>query len=830
MFVLTKNGSKQPFKSCQVLEHSLRKTTTVASQVILICLVFCNCCLAQNQTTIDFNRDVKPILSNHCFACHGPDETAREAGLRLDINESALAELESGEGKAIVPGNVEQSILVGRIESTESWALMPPAHFGKPLTDSQKSTLKAWIKQGALYEKHWAYRDLVRPPIPEVKGIDTFNPIDAFLLHAMKQDNTRQKTDSNNQTGLVFAPIADHQSLVRRLHLDLTGLPPGFVTEIPNDIANDRQAYAELVERLLQSPSYGERMASYWLDLVRYADTVGYHGDQEHRVTPYRDWVINAFNDNMPFDQFTIEQLAGDFLPNPTTDQLIATGYNRLLQTTHEGGAQDKEYLAKYFSDRVRNVSDVWFGATVACAECHDHKYDPIPQADFYRLGAFFADVKEQGAYNSPNSTPTTRPPEIKVLSPLVKSKLVNLKLKQLAIESSLKTAGHKNHTGSLDRIFAKRWFDLNREVEKIRSSKQWTMITVQAQPRPVRVLHRGDWMDTSGKVVQPGVLSALEQIESDRRLNRLDLANWIVGDSNPLTARVMANRLWYLCFGEGLYRTLEDSGAQGKPPTHPELLDWLSVELIESGWDIKHVLRLIIHSRAYRQSSLSERTAAIDPDNVFFARQNRFRMSAEMIRDQALAVSGLLNRSMGGAAAKPYQPAGYYAHLNFPTRKYKSDRDANQYRRGVYVHWQRQFLHPMLKAFDAPSREECTAKRHESNTPLAALVLLNDPTFVEAARVFAERALQRNSADDERIRWMWRQLLVRDPSSHELSLMKNLLNEQNDYYKAHPNEAKKLIRLGMATPNPELDQAELAAWTFAARALFNLHEAIVRN
>ena len=612
MFLLTKNGLRQPNKKCHTLNRSRRRTIPVASLAILICLFFCNCCRAQNQTTIDFNRDVKPILSNHCFACHGPDETTREAGLRLDVNESALAELESGEGNAIVPGNIDDSILVSRIETAESWALMPPAHYGKPLTDSQISTLKAWIKQGALYEKHWAYRDLVRPSVPDMKGIEASNPIDAFLLDAMKQAGAQQKE-------LTLAPVADHQSLVRRLHLDLTGLPPGFVTDIPPDIANNRQAYAELVERLLQSPAYGERMASYWLDLVRYADTVGYHGDQEHRVTPYRDWVINAFNENMPFDQFTIEQLAGDFLPNPTTDQLIATGYNRLLQTTHEGGAQDKEYLAKYFSDRVRNVSDVWFGATVACAECHDHKYDPIPQADFYRLGAFFADVKEQGAYNSPNSTPTTRPPEIQVLSPLVKAELVNLKLEQLAIESSLKTVEQKNHAGSLARSFADRLTYLNLEVEKIRSNKQWTMITVQTEPRPVRVLHRGDWMDTSGKMVQPGILSALEQIESDRRLNRLDLANWIVGDSNPLTARVMANRLWYLCFGEGLYRTLEDSGAQGKPPTHPELLDWLAVELIENGWDIKHVLRLIIHSRAYRQSSLNDHGTTLDPDNVFF-------------------------------------------------------------------------------------------------------------------------------------------------------------------------------------------------------------------
>ena len=785
---------------------------------------------AQNQTTVDFNRDVKPILSNHCFACHGPDENSREAGLRLDQKESALSELESGEGTAIVPGDIEKSLLIKRIEANEDWALMPPKHFGKPLNQRQKLILSAWVRQGAPFQKHWSYRKLVRPAVPVPESGAEANPIDAFLIAALEEAKAGQASDQTLAANYKLADRADHETLARRLHVDLTGLPAGFVTEIPDDISNDEIAYQQLVDALLSNPAFGERMAIYWLDLVRYADTVGYHGDQEHRITPYRDWVINAFNDNMPFDQFTIEQLAGDLLPNPSTDQLIATGYNRLLQTTHEGGAQDKEYLAKYFSDRVRNVADVWFGATVACAECHDHKYDPIPQTDFYRLGAFFADIKEQGAYKSPNSTPTTRPPEINVLSPLLKIQLKELVLQRNAIYSSIEHSRETFRNIAVEKTQLQQVKDINKKIADLRAQTQWTMITVKTIPRTVRVLNRGDWMDKSGQVVQPGIPSALSDLNSGKRLSRLDLANWIVGQSNPLTARVMANRLWFICFGEGLYRSMEDSGAQGDPPTHPELLDWLAVELVESGWNIKHTLKLILLSKAYRQSSVNEISQIVDPENLLYMRQNRFRLPAEMIRDEALAVSGLLNRSMGGPSAKPYQPPGYYAHLNFPTRRYKSDRDANQYRRGIYVHWQRQFLHPMLKAFDAPSREECTAKRSESNTPLAALALLNDPTFVEAAREFAELAITRNDSVEARINWMWSRVVYRKPSQAEVDLLNNLVQSQLSYYQAHPQKANRLNEIGNSPPVKKQQQSELAAWTFVARALLNLNETIVRN
>jgi hypothetical protein len=526
-------------------------------------------------------------------------------------------------------------------------------------------------------------------------------------------------------------------------------------------------------------------MAMYWLDLVRYADTVGYHGDQEHRISPYRDYVIKAFNDNMPFAQFTVEQLAGDLLPGSTINQRIASGYNRVLQTTHEGGAQDREYRAKYAADRIRNLSGVWMGATLGCAECHDHKYDPYTQKNFYSLAAFFADIDELGAYRGPDKSPTLRPPEMEVPSPLDPSR------------------------------------------------KRLTMVTSAVKPRTIRVLKRGDWMDESGEIVEPAVPHFLKPLDvKERRATRLDLARWLTAPDHPQTARVFVNRLWYLFFGSGLCRTLDDTGSQGEWPTHPELLDYLAVEFIESGWDIKHMVRLMVRSTTYRQSSLETvQLRERDPENRWFARQGRFRLPAEMIRDNALALSGLLVHRPGGDSARPYQPDGYYAHLNFPKRTYQADPDANQYRRGVYVHWQRQYLHPMLKAFDAPSREECTAQRPISNTPLAALTLLNDPSFVEAARVFAARIIREGGTTEaERTHWAWREVLSREPSEREVAALLRLYRQNRAQYESDRGAAQQLVAVGLAPPPNGVDVAELAAWTTLARALLNLNETITRN
>jgi hypothetical protein len=780
-----------------------------------------------NAGRVSFQRDVRPILSDKCFFCHGPDEKHREADLRLDVREGML-----GDGKtkgAVIPGKVEASKLWKRISHDDPDQRMPPEESNKTLSDSERDMLRRWVEQGAEWQEHWSFAPLKRPAVPQPKfAVWPINDIDRFLLARLEVE------------GLAPSPSADANTLIRRLAFDLTGLPPtweeveGFVRAAGTGVAGSLgpltpgpsptrgeggvadRAFEQVVDRLLASPHFGERMAVYWLDLVRFADTVGYHGDQEHPISPYRDWVIQAFNDNLPFDRFTTEQLAGDLLPEATIEQKIASGYNRLLQTSHEGGVQQREYLAKYSSDRVRNFGSVWLGVTLGCCECHDHKFDPISQRDFYRLAAFFADVDDLRSFKGSDTTPTKREPELEVATKLAPG------------------------------------------------DKRRTMITVSIPPRPIRVLARGDWLDDSGEIVEPGVPSVFRQImvglaAKDQRRSpltpgpsppagargesvlpphlagratRLDLARWLTAPDHPLTARVFVNRLWKLFFGRGIAASLEDVGAQGEAPVHPELLDWLAAEFVDSGWDVKHIVKLIVTSRAYRQSSLE--TAALrqrDSDNRLLARQSRPRIDAEFIRDNALTVSGLLVRTVGGRSVRPYQPEGYYEFLNFPKRTYKADTGEQQYRRGLYTHWQRCYLHPMLKAFDAPSREECTAQRSISNTPQSALVQLNDPTFIEAARAFAARIVEHGGpTTDDRLRWAWRQALAREPASRELAALRRLLDSELSEFRDDRPAAEKLLRTGQTASSPTIDAVELAAWTSVARTIFNLNEFNTRN
>ena len=719
---------------------------------------------------IRFNRDIRPILSDKCFSCHGPDANHRKADLRFDSREGALADL--GGYAAVVPGLPDKSELIARIHTSDNDDLMPPPKTGKPLSADEKRLLSDWIAQGADYEQHWAYLPAKRPALPAVQNRAwPSGAIDRFVLARLERE------------ALPPSPAADASTLARRLHFDLTGLPPS--PRLSKRLAKSPGSYPAIVDELLAAPQFGERLASYWLDLVRYADTVGYHGDQDHAITPYRDWVIKAFNDNLPFDRFTAAQLAGDLLPGSTVNDKIASGYNRLLQTSHEGGVQQKEYLAKYSADRVRNVSTAWLGATVGCSECHDHKYDPFTQRDFYSLAAFFADVDDVQTFRGSNSLPTTRNPEMKVVSPL-------------------------DVTGQQAR----------------------TMVTGRVKPRTIRVLSRGNWMDDSGEVVLPATPHFLPTLVTEQRANRLDLANWLMQPENPLTARVFVNRLWYLFFGDGLSRTLDDTGSQGEWPTHPELLDWLAVEFIESGWDIKHIVRLIVNSSTYRQSSLVDADALErDPANRLLARQGRFRFPAETIRDNALAIGGLLNGRMGGAVSRPYQPAGYYAPLNFPKRTYKADATDSQHRRGVYMHWQRQFLHPMLRAFDAPTREECTAQRPVSNTPLAALTLMNDPTFVEAAKGFAVRILSEGGTTrTERLTWAWQAALGRTPAPDELKVANEFVQQALDRYADDAKAAAELLSVGLTSVPSHLSTTETAGWASVALAFLNLSEVITRN
>ncbi|QDS96024.1 Planctomycete cytochrome C [Roseimaritima multifibrata] len=804
------------------------------------------------ENAIDFNRDIRPILSDKCFFCHGPDAHERKADLRLDTAEGALADL--GGYAAIVPGNLEESEFVLRILDQDD--PMPPLDSHKSLKPSEIELLKRWIAEGGEYSEPWAYVPPERHPVPEVSDTDwPENWIDHFVLARLEAE------------GLQPAPDADPVTLIRRLYFDLTGLPP-TPAQVDAFVNGERELTA-IVDELLESPHFGERLAMYWLDLVRYADTVGYHGDQTHNISPYRDWVIAALNANMPFDQFTREQLAGDLLPNPSTAQKVASGYNRLLQTTHEGGLQLKEYDAIYNADRVRNVSAVWMGATVGCAQCHDHKYDPYTIQDHYALGAFFADIADRGF--SGNTLPANRPPEISVYSLEQQQELARLKAEMaLVIDEetqtqleSLESAQQKllarikaAKTKEAKDTLATEQKDLEQRISQLASQEKrdafqklrkqhrslekqgrQTMITVAEEPRVMRVLPRGNWQDETGDVVLPAVPGFLGRVTptAGERANRLDLANWLVDPENGaggLTARVFANRFWYLFFGTGISRSLADFGGQGEPPANPELLDQIAVSFYESGWDVKKLVRLIVTSHAWRQSSVaSPELLERDPHNQLVARQSRYRLPAELIRDNALAVSGLLISEEGGESAKPYQPAGYYRHLNFPTRKYAAHENQNQWRRGLYVHWQRMFLHPMLKAMDAPSREECTAQRPRSNTPNAALVLLNDPTFLESARVLGARILiEGGESADSRIDFAYRVVLSRSPDEEERVVLKALLEATQAEYVSKPATADLLLQTGIAPIPDGLDKIELASWTAVSRALLNLNETVTRN
>lgn len=829
-------------------------------------------------TAVDFNRDVRPILSDKCFACHGPDASHAKGNLRLDQSESAFEKKRSG-ATPITPGKPDASELIARINTEDADDLMPPADAHKKLSAAEKETLKKWITQGATYEMPWAYVPPKVGVLPKVKRADwPANFIDAYILSRLEAQ------------GLTPSPDAEKVTLIRRVTFDLTGLPPtpGDIDAFLKDTSGN--AYEKLVDRLLNSPHFGERMAVWWLDLVRYADTVGYHGDQTHRSWPYRDYVISAFNKNKSFDAFLREQLAGDLLDDPTQDQLVATCYNRLLQTSHEGGAQLKEYRAIYMADRVRNVSQVFMGATVGCAQCHSHKFDPYSHKDFHALGAFFADVEDEehlvNQYGNLNTLPSRRLPEMPIyteaqqkrlaeISPKVEPLLPQIKNLQSAInghskaiadltkkisstkdEPKDKDSKKETPKEKLEKQLAGRKAELEKakadlsallapvkamvdEYHKITDSAPSVMYTKSlAEPRVVRILPRGNWLDETGEIVQPAVPVFMGHLKTgDRRANRLDLANWLVtpaakGGVSGFTARVQVNRFWQLLMGTGIARVLDDFGGQGEPPEHPALLDHLAVEFEKSDWDVKQMIKTIVMSKAYRQSSVwTSELRERDPDNRLYARQSSPRLSAEFVRDNALFISGLLVDDIGGPSVNPYQPAGYYGHLNFPTRKYQQHTDARQWRRGMYMHWQRQFLHPMLKAFDAPTREECTAGRPESNTPTQALVLLNDPTFVEAARVFAMRILSEGGKSDEaQINYAFRWVASRFPEPREVVLMKALLTNHRKHFKANPDQAAKVITTGLTPAPKDVDQVELAAWTSIARTLLNLNETITRN
>jgi hypothetical protein len=752
---------------------------------------------------VAFNRDIRPLLSDNCFHCHGPDAGHRQADLRLDLRDEAVA------AGAIVPGRSADSPLVERIRATDPDVVMPPPDSHKTLTAAQQALLARWIDEGAVYQKHWAYEPPVKAAVPEGA-----HPIDHLV---------RQRLAT---LGLEPSAEADRRTLIRRLAFDLTGLPP-MPEEVDAFVADPAtDAYEKVVERLLASPHYGERMAIGWLDVVRFADTIGYHSDNPRNVWPYRDYVIRSFNDNKPFDRFTIEQLAGDLLPDASQETRIASAFNRLLLTTEEGGAQAKDYETRMLTDRVRAVGAVWLGQTTGCAGCHDHKFDPITMRDFYALGAFFADIDEPAIGKRGDGLLLAPPADLKRLADLdaavadAKGRLQGVVPRLDAPE--ILAAVHRDIEAA------------EKERAAFFAALPKCLVTVKkATPNVVRILPRGNWMDESGAIVKPAFPGYLPAPAiTDRTPDRLDLARWLVSREHPLTARVVMNRLWQQCFGTGLSRVLDDLGAQGEPPVHPELLDWLACEFMDSGWDVKHMVRTIVSSATYKQTAVAAAARiAADPANRDLARQSAWRLDAEFVRDVVLGTSGLLVGTVGGPSVKPYQPDGYWENLNFPPRTYPTDTGAKQYRRGLYTWWQRSFLHPSMLAFDAPSREECCAERSRSNIPQQALVLLNDPTYVEASRALAARIVKEGGdVPEERLAWAWRLVLQRLPRVEELETMIPLYRRHRTAYQADPAAAADLTRVGFAAVPADVDQAELAAWTHVARVLFNLHETITRN
>jgi hypothetical protein len=1005
-------------------------------RALLFGWVFALPALGQAQSEIHYGRDIRPILSDKCFFCHGPDPKTREEDLRLDLREEAIA------GKAIVPGHPEKSRLIKLINATDEDDLMPPPESHKSLSAAEKKLLHDWIQAGAGYEPHWAYQAPRREPGQSIDSL-------------VSRDLAKR--------GLGFSPPAGPATLLRRLHFDVTGLPPspGQVAAFHEAHAKDPEtAVRQVVEQLLASPHFGERMAVSWLDVVRYADTVGYHGDNERSASPFRDYVIDAFNRDMPFDRFTLEQIAGDLLPDATLSQKVAASFNRLNAISKEGGIQDAEYLAKYQAERVRTTSSAWLGSTLACAECHDHKFDPFTAKDFYSFAAYFSDILEKGAWNGdgkyqedpakwmdqgmafdewgpvlhvPTSEQQARLDDLDVriaqLRPrLEPSAAVDPRQldawidRQRALLSSTEPAdfalidetlpdaaavdapglsdaasgpvqsgshsrkqeagglvqhiatlktpaavhegdqlflwvyldpakparalmlqanvngdwAHRAYWGEADIPYGKSaggtayhragdlpragewtrlsvpaaavgiapgskigqlactqfggrvywdnvglhttdparrlghlppeaiallqaeapdraklaafyqtttpaWRKLSAEMNGLQSERAEILkaaptvpATVSAQAREIRLLNRGDWTDKSGPIVSPAPPAFLAAVSATTdpgaRPTRLDLARWMVDRDNPLTARVFANRLWARLFGAGLSKDTGDLGLQGEYPSHPELLDWLAVEFMENDWSVKHLMRVILLSRTYRQASTpTPELVAADPQNRLLARQSQLRLPAELIRDNALAVSGLLHPAIGGPSARPYQPAGYYRHLNFPPREYRPDTGTQLYRRGLYTHWQRTFLHPMLKAFDAPAREECAPDRSSSNTPLQALNLLNDPAFTEAARALATRLLEEAEGGTDLVSRAWLRCLGRPPTAEEARILGEFHAEELERFTASPADAVAFLKVGQSPAPAALPPAQLAAATSLARTLLNLHETITR-
>ncbi len=813
---------------------------------------------------VQYARDVQPILSAYCFTCHGPDEKTRKAKLRLDLGDNATRKLPSG-SRAVVPGDPKNSELIARIFTDNPDERMPPPGTKKTLKAAEKELLRRWIVEGAEYQKHWAYVTPKRPPVPTVK--DTAwpkNPIDRFILARLEKE------------GLRPAAEADRYTLARRVTLDVTGLPPTIdaVDRFVNDTSPD--AYERFVDEVLRSPAYGERWAHVWLDLARYADSNGYATDSLRTIWKYRDWVIDALNADMPFDEFTVEQIAGDLLPKATHKQKVATAFHRNTLTNDEGGTSDEEFRVAAVVDRVNTTMQVWMGVTMACAQCHDHKYDPISQEEYFRVFAIFNQTEDSDKSDNSPLLPEITPEQAKHKAKLeadvarlekeLQKPSPELDAAQVKWEKEIKADKLPgNVKAALVVDAAKRSPAQQAELKKYYRSiapalkqtqdqlaaakKQLAAIQIVTTPvmkelpngqkRVTKIHIRGNFLD-QGKPVSPGIPAIFPPLPSDRAADRLALARWLVGPQNPLTARVTVNRYWEQLLGVGLLDTPDDFGTRGKLPNHPELLDWLAVEFTSpangsgSGmaWDVKKLLRLIVTSATYRQSSaLTPVLAERDPDNKLFARGPRFRAPAEVIRDQALFVSGLLSPKMYGPPVRPVRPKlGLTAAFGGGT-DWDASPGEDRHRRALYTQWRRTSPYPSMITFDAPSRNVCTVTRPRTNTPLQALVTLNDPVYVEAAQALGRRMVKEGGTTVEsRLRHGFRLCLARPPQQKELQRLVGLYEQARERYAKAPQEAQKLATEPIGPLPPGQAAPEMAAWTLVGNVLLNLDEMFAKR
>ncbi len=811
-------------------------------------------CVAARGDELQFNRDIRPILADTCFACHGPDQAKRPTELRLDTFEGATVDL--GGYAGIVAGKPDESEMFKRLVTDDPDLRMPPADFNRQLTPAQIDTLKRWIEQGAKYEKHWAFIPPQRPELAEVKQADwARQPIDRFIQARLEQE------------GLAPSSEATKETLLRRVTMELTGLPP-TLDEVEAFLADQSpDAYERLVDRLLASPRYGERMVLEWLDAARYADSNGYQTDGTRAMWPWRDWVVRAMNANMPFDQFTVEQLAGDLLPNATLDQKIATGFNRNHMLNGEGGAIAEESRVEYVVNRVDTTATVWLGLTMGCARCHDHKYDPVTQREFYQLYAFFNTISESGGVDRRSATaaPTLELPteqqtqriaelqaRVKELEQQLKDKNEQLAALQPEWEKTVDANKLETELQEILKLDAaarsaeqakklKEYYlgqdsqrqDLQKQVDAAKKSitdaKNSVLITMvmdeQPQPRDTFILIRGEY-DKHGEKVTRGTPATLPPLPKSEKVNRLDLARWLVDPSHPLTSRVTVNRQWQQFFGTGLVKTVEDFGVQSELPSHPALLDWLAVEF-QRDWDVKRLQRTLLTSGTYQQASRATPDLIDhDPENRLLARAPRLRHSSLVLRDQALAASGLLVEQLGGPPVKPYQPAGIWEDFSFDKIKYTQDHGAKLYRRSLYVFWRRSVGPTTM--FDTATRQVCQVRVPRTNTPLHSLVLLNDPAYVEAARVLGERAIREGgSTPQERITFMFLALTSRKPNEREAALLQKSLERVQRQFASDRPAAEKLVTVGEYPRDASIDVVEHASYAALANMLLNLDEVL---